>query len=48
MLKWCRIQNLVLSAFRDDGTCYEIGAAWAKSLAGVLGKLILDGLEAYE
>ena len=39
MLKWCRIQNLVLSGFRNgEGTRYEIGAAGAGRLAGVLGQ----------
>ena len=39
MLKWCRIQNLVLSGFRNgEGTRCEIGAAGSKRLMGVLGQ----------
>ena len=39
MLKWCRIQNLVLSGVRDgEGTRCEIGAAGSKSSMGVLGQ----------
>ena len=39
MLRWCRIQKLVLSGLdNDDSTRYEIGAEWAGRSAGVLGQ----------